>query len=141
MRSHAGNEFLRGPEAIVAEICNLATSNIEKIRIILKISFAVLPQTLVSSFRSIITEELSQNLLSRNPGHTNFLNPASSFGVYGLGLEEVCDALLEIEDSNSNGYTPAERVTVTETHPLRGGVRKKFFFLREQATLPLPPIG
>ena len=125
---------------MVDKINTLPTSDIEKIRTILRVSFAVLPQNLVSLFRDTMIEELPQNLLSRNPWYANLHNPASDSGAYALGLEEVCNVLSGIADSNSNGYAPTEHVTVIETHILRV-VRKKNFFLRGRATLPLPPIG
>ena len=52
---------------MIDKIATLPTFDIEKIRTILRMSFAVLPQNLVSLFRDLLIEELSQNLLSRNP--------------------------------------------------------------------------
>ena len=82
-------------------------------------------------------EALSQNPLSRNPWYTNLRNPASDSGAYALGLKEVCNALSGIADSNSNGYTPTEHVTVIETHTL-GVVRKKIFFAGQGHPPPTP---
>ena len=140
MRSPTGNELIRGPESLVDKIDTLPTFDIEKIQTILRVSFAVLPQNLISLFRDLMIEALSQNPLSRNTRYTNLRNPASDSGAYALGLEEVCNALSGIADSNSNGYAPTEHVIVIETHILRV-VRKKNFFCGGRATLPLPPIG
>ena len=108
MRSPTGNELIRGPESLVDKIDTLPTFDIEKIRTILRMSFAVLPQNLVSLFRDLLIEELSQNLLSRNPWYANLRNPASDSGAYALVLEEVYDVLSGVVDSNSNGHTPTE---------------------------------
>ena len=140
MRSPTGNELIRGPKSLIDKIDTLPTFNIEKIRTILRMSFAVLPQNLVSLFRDLMIEALSQNPLSRNTWYTNLRNPASGSGAYALVLEEVCNVLSGIADSNSNGYAPTEHVIVIETHILRV-VRKKNFFCGGRATLPLPPIG
>ena len=43
MRSPTGNELIQGPETLVDKIDTLPTFNIEKIRTILRMSFAVLP--------------------------------------------------------------------------------------------------
>ena len=67
MRSPTGNELIRGPKSLIDKIATLPTFDIENIRTILRMSFAVLPQNLVSLFRDLLIEELSQNLLSRNP--------------------------------------------------------------------------
>ena len=56
-----------GPEPTVDKIDTLPTFDNEKIRTILRVSFAVLPQNLVSLFRDIMIEELPQNLLPKNP--------------------------------------------------------------------------
>jgi hypothetical protein len=82
-------------------------------------------------------ETLSQNPLSRNPWHTNLRNPASDSAAYAPVLEEVCDVLSGIADSNSNGYAPTEYVTVIETHILRV-VRKKNFFAGAGPPSPYP---
>jgi hypothetical protein len=108
MRSPTGNELIRGPESLVDKIDTLPTFDIEKIRTILRMSFAVLPQNLVSLFRDLLIEELSQNLLSRNPLYANLRNPASDSGAYALVLEEVYDVLSGVVGSNSNGHTPTE---------------------------------
>ena len=129
MRSPTGNELIRSPDSLVDKIDTLPTFNIEKIPTILRVSFAVLPQNLVSLFRDLMIEALSQNPLSRNPWYTNLRNPASDSASYALVLEEVCDVLSGIADSSSNGYTPAKHGTVIGPHTLRV-VRKKNFFLR-----------
>ena len=116
-----------GPESMVDKINTLPTSDIEKIRTILRVSFAVLPQNLVLLFRDLMIEALSQNPLSRNPWYTNIRTPASDSAAYAPVLEEVCDVLSGIVDSNSNEYAPTEHVIVIETHTLRV-VRKKNFF-------------
>jgi hypothetical protein len=137
MRSPTGNELIRGPESLVDKIDTLPTFDIEKIRTILRMSFAVLPQNLVSLFRDIMIEELPQNLLSRNPWYANLHNPTSDSGDYALVLEEVCDILSGVVDSNSNGYAPTEHVTVIEAHTLRV-VRKKIFFAGAEPPSPYP---
>ena len=91
---------------MVDKINTLPTSDIEKIRTILRVSFAVLPQNLVSLFRDLMIEAHSQNPLSRNTRYTNLRNPASDSGAYALVLEEVYDVLSGVVDSNSNGYAP-----------------------------------
>jgi hypothetical protein len=101
------------------------------------VSFAVLPQNLVSLFRDLMIEALSQNPLSRNTWYTNLRNPASGSGAYALVLEEVCNVLSGIVDSNSNGYAPTEHMTVIKTHTLRV-VRKKIFFLGGGHPPPTP---
>ena len=126
-----------GPESMVDKINTLPTSDIKKIRTILRVSFAVLPQNLVSLFRDLMIEALSQNPLSRNTWYTNLRNPASDSGAYVLGLEEMCNVLSGIADSNSNGYDPTEYVTVIETHILRV-VRKKNFFAEQDHPPPTP---
>ena len=142
MRSPKGNELIRSPDSLVDKIDTLSIFDIEKIRTILRVSFAVLPQNLVSLFRDLMIEALSQNPLSRNPWYTNLRNPASDSASYALVLEEVCDVLSGIADSSSNGYTPTEHVTVIEPHTLRVVHKKKiFFFWGGRATFPLPPIG
>ena len=75
MRSPTGNEIIRGPESLVDKIDTLPTFDIEKIRTILRVSFVVLPQNLVSLFRDLMIEELSQNPLSRNPGILTYATP------------------------------------------------------------------
>jgi hypothetical protein len=137
MRSPTGNELIRGPESLVDKIDTLPTFDIEKIWTILRVSFAVLPQNLVSLFRDLMIETLSQNPLSRNPWHTNLRNPASDSAAYAPVLEEVCDVLSGIADSNSNGYAPTEHVIVIETHTLRV-VRKKNFFCGVGPPSPYP---
>ena len=104
-------------------------------------SFEVLPQNLMLLFRDIMIEELPQNPLSRNPGYANLHSPASDSGSYPLVLEEVCDVLSGVVDSNSNGHTPTEHGTVIEDHTLKGVRKKNFFLGGGRATLPLPPIG
>jgi hypothetical protein len=126
-----------GPESMVDKINTLPTSDIEKIRTILRVSFAVLPQSLVSLFRDLMIEALSQNPLSRNTRYTNLRNPAPDSGAYALGLEEVCNVLSGVADSNSNGYATTEHVTVIETHILRV-VRKKNFFAGAGPPSPYP---
>ena len=107
MRSPTGNELIRGPESLVDKIDTLPTFDIEKIRTILRVSFAVLPQNLVLLFRDIMIEELPQNLLYRNPWYANLRNPASDSGAYALVLEEVYDVLLGVVDSHSNMLPPS----------------------------------
>ena len=141
MRSPTGNELIRSPDSLVDKIDTLPTFNIEKIPTILRVSFAVLPQNLVSFFRDIMIEALSQNPLPRNPRYTNLRNLASDSVAYVLVLEEVYNTLLKITNSSSNGYTPTEHVTVIEPHTLRVVRKKNFFFCGGRATLPLPPIG
>jgi hypothetical protein len=139
MSSPTGHELIRGPESLVDKIDTLPTFDIEKIQTILRCHLQYCLRTLCH-YLDLMIEALSQNPLSRNTWYTNLRNPASSSGAYALILEEVCNILSGIADSNSNGYAPTEHVTVIETHTLRV-VRKKNFFCGGRATLPLPPIG
>ncbi len=83
-------------------------------------------------------EELPQNPLSRNPGYANLHSPASDSGSYPLVLEEVCDVLSGVVDSNSNGHTPTEHGTVIKAHTLKGVRKKNFFFWEAGPPSPYP---